>query len=357
MTTVVLYCRRGFERDAAAEISHHASLHGFSGSSQVQNNSGYVTFTCASLHEAENAIKQIDFKRLVFARQWFAGLLLQDLPVEDRIARIKERVHTFPLCGALSVECADTNDNKALSKLCSKISPPLTKALQKLNKLTRTPKQNRPVLHVMFLSGTSVYAGFSFANNHSPFERGIPRLKMPNDAPSRSTLKLDEACQLFLTDDIAQKRLRPGMSAVDLGACPGGWTYQLVRRGLFVSAVDNGEIQPELLQSGQVEHHRADGFKYRPKRSGYNTWLVCDMVEKPSRITALMLDWILGKDAKELIFNLKLPMKKRFETVYDCLNQINHKLTSNGFKYELQAKQLYHDREEITVYIHIESPE
>lgn len=51
---------------------------------------------------------------------------------------------------------------------------------------------------------------------------GIPRLKFPTDAPSRSTLKLEEAFFVFLTEKEREARLSHGMTAVDLGACPGG---------------------------------------------------------------------------------------------------------------------------------------
>ncbi len=58
--------------------------------------------------------------------------------------------------------------------------------------------------------------------------------------PSRSTLKLEEAFHVFIPADEWDERLANGMYAVDLGACPGGWTYQLVKRNMWVSSVDNG---------------------------------------------------------------------------------------------------------------------
>lgn len=42
------------------------------------------------------------------------------------------------------------------------------------------------------------------------------------------------------------------MYAVDLGACPGGWTYQLVKRNMWVSSVDNGPMAQSLMDTGQV---------------------------------------------------------------------------------------------------------
>ncbi len=38
------------------------------------------------------------------------------------------------------------------------------------------------------------------------------------------------------------ERLAGGMYAVDLGACPGGWTYQLVKRNILGLLVDNGPM-------------------------------------------------------------------------------------------------------------------
>lgn len=57
------------------------------------------------------------------------------------------------------------------------------------------------------------------------------------------------------------------MYAVDLGACPGGWTYQLVQRNMWVSSVDNGPMAQSLMDTGQVTWLREDGFKYRPTRN------------------------------------------------------------------------------------------
>ncbi|ESP95256.1 MULTISPECIES: 23S rRNA (cytidine(2498)-2'-O)-methyltransferase RlmM [Pseudoalteromonas] len=352
MSSVVIYCRSGFESDAAAEINHHAMQQGVAGYVKAKPNTGFVTFECYAREDAERLVKQIDFKSLVFARQWFTGTLLTNMPLEDRVGEIKQCVADFPLCGDLRVETPDTNEGKELSKFCKKISTPLAKSLEKQNKLTRSIKPQKPVLHILFLANDTAYVGYSFSDNNSPFFMGIPRLKMPADGPSRSTLKLDEAFNVFLTKEQAEERARPGMRGVDLGACPGGWTYQLVRRGMFVAAIDNGPMNDKLMDSGQVKHFREDGFKYRPEKRNID-WLVCDMVEKPSKVTQLMIDWIVNGFAKELIFNLKLPMKKRFDSVYECLQLIDDELAHYNVGYKLQAKHLYHDREEVTVHIQV----
>ncbi|MFC3031736.1 23S rRNA (cytidine(2498)-2'-O)-methyltransferase RlmM [Pseudoalteromonas fenneropenaei] len=352
MSSIVIYCRSGFESDAAAEITYLAAEAEVSGYVKAKPDTGFVVYECFDAEAGKTLIKKLPFSNLVFARQWFFGTLVSKMPVDDRVSAITAVTEELPECGELRVETPDTNTGKELSKFCKKFSTPLAKALEKQGKLPREVATNKPVLHVFFLANDTAYVGFSYSNNNSLYPMGILRLRFPGDAPSRSTLKLDEAFHVFVPKDEMEKRVRSGMRAVDLGACPGGWTYQLVRRGMFVAAVDNGPMNDALMETGQVKHYREDGFKYRPDRRNID-WLVCDMVEKPIRVANLMVDWIVNAFAKELIFNLKLPMKKRFESVLECLNLIHEELEKYNVAYELQAKHLFHDREEITVHIRV----
>lgn len=50
---------------------------------------------------------------------------------------------------------------------------------------------------------------------------GNPRLKFPADAPSRSTLKLEEAILTFIPRKEENKRLNENMIGVDLGLALG----------------------------------------------------------------------------------------------------------------------------------------
>ena len=109
-------------------------------------------------------------------------------------------------------------------------------------------------------------------------------------------------------------------------------------------------MAPSLMDTGQVMHYREDGFKFRPPKSNV-TWLVCDMVEKPVRVASLMTDWLVNGWCREAIFNLKLPMKKRYEEVTQNLQMMQERLTENGINAQIQARHLYHDREEITVHV------
>jgi len=267
------------------------------------------------------------------------------LDAGDRITPLLEAVHASgSQYREVRMETADTNDAKSLAGFLKKFSAPLTSVLTKQRLLFRKADKT---LHLFFLNSTEVYVGWSVPDDASPWEGGILRLKSPAEAPSRSTLKLEEAFLTFLDQPTRDDWLREGRTAVDLGAAPGGWTWQLVKRGLLVTAIDNGAMDAKLMASGQVEHLRVDGFRYTPPRPV--TWVVCDMIEKPARIAELIAQWLAAGHAQRAIFNLKLPMKKRFEEVQYCLDIIADILGDKPHRVEV--KQLYHDREEVTVYL------
>ena len=349
---LLLYCRRGFEKECAGEIQKIASDQEVFGYCVVQDNSGYVHFVCQELAQADKLAQRIAFTKLVFARQMIVLVAkLQDLPSDDRISVIVEAASELPVCGDIRVETPDTNEAKELLSFCRKFTVPLRGALRKQGCLLKKEHLKKPVIHLMMLDSSQGFLGYSYPDNNSPFFMGIPRLRFPAAAPSRSTLKLEEAILLFVPKDKLENRLSSGMRGVDLGACPGGWTYQLVRRGLFVSAIDNGPMAESLIDTGQVTHFMEDGFKFVPERNV--DWMICDMVEKPIKVADLMSDWLVKGWCRETIFNLKLPMKKRFIEAYKCLDHIEAKLRRAGLRYELQCKHLYHDREEVTVSVHI----
>ncbi|WNN43546.1 23S rRNA (cytidine(2498)-2'-O)-methyltransferase RlmM [Winslowiella toletana] len=352
MNKVLLYCRQGFEKECAAEITDKATQREVFGFARVKEDSGYVLFECYQHEEADKLVRELPFSELIFARQMVVvGELLRDLPPEDRVSPVVGMLTgVVEKGGELRVEVPDTNQSKELLKFCRKFTVPLRASLRSSNILLNYESAKRPVVHVFFIAPGCCYVGYSYPDNNSTFFMGIPRLKFPSDAPSRSTLKLEEAFHVFIPADEWDERLASGMYAVDLGACPGGWTYQLVQRSMMVDAIDNGPMAPSLMDTGQVTHHREDGFKYRPTRTNIY-WLVCDMVEKPVRVANLMTEWLVNGWCREAIFNLKLPMKKRYEEVSQNLAMMNEKLKASGINAQINARQLYHDREEVTVHV------
>ncbi len=356
MTSIVLYCRPGFEKECGAEIQEKAAWNEMYGYLELKKNQGIVFFHLHNSDDGELLMNKLPLKRLIFARQWFVSLTdVIDLPEYNRVEAISEALGTEWQYADLRMETADTNDGKALTKFCRKLAVPLRQGLRKAKVLTEKNDKDGAILHALFLSGQQVILGFSLAHNSSPHVMGIPRLKFPSQAPSRSTLKLDEAFLYFIPKEEWDSRLCSGMNAVDLGSAPGGWTYQLVRRGMMVTAIDNGPMAESLMETGQVKHKMMDGFKYVPSKQNVY-WLVCDMIEKPQRVAKLMSEWLLNGYCKEAMFNLKLPMKGRYQQVVEDLQMIKDAFAQSQVKYELYAKHLYYDREEVTVHARLLSP-
>lgn len=344
-----MHCRPGFESEAAAEMQELANACGLAGYPVTREGAAIVRFVCPAEGDAGRLMRKLDFQSLIFTRQWALGDWL-DVDPEDRITPVIQACAKGPLASLLWLETADTNDGKALAALLKKLRKPLESALGK-TRFLRPNKTELPRLHLVFESGERLFVGWSWANNAAPWPMGIPRLRVPREAPSRSTLKLEEAWHHFIPREQWDSRLAPGMTAVDLGAAPGGWTWQLVNRHMKVIAVDNGPMNRKLMESGQVEHVQADGYLFRPKRPVH--WMVCDIVDKPARSSALLATWLSRGWCREAIINFKLPMKRRYQEVMQCMAHVQDALDEAGLEATLACKQLYTDREEVTCHARI----
>lgn len=342
---LLLYCRPGFEKECAAEIQLQTQAANLQGYIKTRPDSGYVQFCLQEPHTAEQINAAIDYYQLVFTRQWvMASNILKNLPVDDRITPVCEHIQALGLqFNDLYLETPDTNEAKQMSGFCKKFFHPLIQTLKRRNLMNQDSDWR---LHLFFMSSAAVYIGITHINNSSAEHMGIIRLGMPHAAPSRSTLKLEEAFKTLLSKHEQEKYLRTGMTSVDLGASPGGWTWQMVQRHIKVIAIDNAKMDAALMDSGLVTHLQVDGFVYTPDEPV--DWLLCDMVERPLHIARLMARWLVDGHSKHAVFNLKLPMKQRYQMVEDCRELISDALQQAGIGFEFRARQLYHDREEVT---------
>lgn len=174
---------------------------------------------------------------------------------------------------------------------------------------------------------------------HSLHAGGRARMRVDNDAPSRAAMKLEEALDWF---GAAPSR---GDQCVDLGAAPGGWTHVLLARGAKVLAVDPGAMAPALAKNKNLEHIRGSAFEVEPESPV--DWLFCDMVWRPLEVAAMLAKWGRRGWASMLVANIKLPMKQKAEFVKRVLE-----ILREGGWHRARARQLYHDREEVTVCAH-----
>ena len=132
-----------------------------------------------------------------------------------------------------------------------------------------------------------------------------------------------------------------------MGAAPGGWSYSALKRGARVTAIDNGRLKEPVNSHPQIRHLKEDALKFTPAQATIPVdWLLCDIIEKPEIILNLTHKWLHQRWCRHFIVNLKIgradpilllkkikdPKKGLFP--YCCL---------------LKIRQLYHNREEITV--------
>lgn len=347
--SLLFYCRPGFEREVAGEVARHYASKDLHGYAKSQPDTGWLTFHG---HDPEAILFDtgISYKNFVFVRQ---GISVFGEPVaiagDDRVTPLVSALTRWqpelnlptPLTyRELIVEHPDTNEGRKFKDFCRKFRSPLASGLRKagVERHANSPWH----LHAFFSGYQEAAFGISHRRHHRPWPLGIPRLKLPADAPSRSTLKLEEAFKEWLKP--GDERLAAGMTACDLGAAPGGWTYQLVKRDVYVTAVDNGPMNGDLMASGLVDHVQADAYHYTPKNPV--DWLACDMVDSPKRVMALVCRWLQQGLAQRAICNLKLPMKKRGEEIDNC-RQLFFDSLPDGV---IDMKQLYHDRKEITFF-------
>ncbi|WP_106478514.1 23S rRNA (cytidine(2498)-2'-O)-methyltransferase RlmM [Phytohalomonas tamaricis] len=350
-TELLLYCRAGFETDLAVEITEKAAVLGFAGYPLAISGSGHVRFATVDDNPVNKLHQALSLRSLVFARQSLVAFApLENLSRQDRISPIIEQIVASGWnFEALWQETPDTNDGKALAGLIKSLQQPLEGVLKKRGALKRRAGGRR--LHLFWTHGDCVQVAMSFPGNRSELPGGIRHLKFPREAPSRSTLKLEEAWHEFLPRETWPDMLHDGMQAADLGAAPGGWTYQLVRKGMYVYAIDNGPMDSELMRSGMIDHLREDGFVWAPPQR--LDWLVCDIVDRPMRVTEMVERWLTKRWCWQAVFNLKLPMKRRWQEVSLCLEKLQNSLKAAGIKAEIACRHLYHDREEVTVYVRL----
>jgi 23S rRNA (cytidine2498-2'-O)-methyltransferase len=159
------------------------------------------------------------------------------------------------------------------------------------------------------------------------------RMRRDADTVSRAALKLDEALE-WVGDAPGPKE-----TCVDLGAAPGGWSQRLLARGARVIAVDPARLK---LSHKKLLHVQESAFRFEPDEPV--DWLLCDMAWRPLEVAQLLAKWGRKGWAIRLVANVKLPMKDKWPT----LDRVRATLEGGGWR-NVKMRQLYHDRDEVTV--------
>lgn len=154
-------------------------------------------------------------------------------------------------------------------------------------------------------------------------------------APSSAFRKLDEALACM------NRFPRPGESAVDLGACPGGWSRVMLRHGATVLAVDRSPLAPHLMNAPGMTWQVGDAFNFKPEVPV--DWLVADVAAYPERVAELLQIWCGGGLAR----NLVVQMKFKGDTDWQALDAAL--AAASGHGYAVRARHFFNDKNEVTL--------
>lgn len=178
---------------------------------------------------------------------------------------------------------------------------------------------------------------------HSPWPGGKPPISLPEEAPSRAYLKLEEA---LLWSGAPMKK---GDTAIEIGSAPGGASYAMLERGIKVIGIDPGEMDSSVLRRGR------DAFVHLAKPAAQVErrelppavqWILLDMNVAP--VIALntverMVPWY-SESLLGVILTLKLNEWKFADEIPKLLRRVEKMGMTR-----IRTRQLAHNKQEICV--------
>lgn len=183
-------------------------------------------------------------------------------------------------------------------------------------------------------------------DKHSPFAGGRPEIEFPPEAPSRAYLKIEEAIRW------SEIPFRVGDHAVEIGSAPGGASYALLRRGITVTGIDPGEMDPVVLNmstdTAAFWHiQKSVSLVNRDDLPKKVDWLLLDMNVAPG-VSLFAVERMVGL-VNETLKGLLLTVKLNDWSMADQVPSMLEYVKSMGMVH-VQARQLFHNRQEFVIY-------
>jgi 23S rRNA (cytidine2498-2'-O)-methyltransferase len=194
------------------------------------------------------------------------------------------------------------------------------------------------------------YMGISLARqNLSAWPGGMRHFAQTSEQISRAEFKLLEALETFGVTLPERGR------ALDLGAAPGGWTRLLLEAGLQVVAVDPAKLDPRLFRRPGLIHFRGYAERYleieEPGKRPQLFDVIMNDMRMDARDAARLLIEMRGKLRPDgfILSTLKLP---HATASIDPLKNLREATSLLSRSFDLvQAKQLFHNRQEVTAIV------
>ncbi len=215
---------------------------------------------------------------------------------------------------------------------------------------TENIREPEEILSVVCV-GERAYVGLSPAElNLSSWPGGMRRLSKRPEQISRAELKLQEALEVFGVD------LPSSGKAADLGAAPGGWTRMLLAAGMEVVAIDPASLDPRLAGLPGLTHYPSYAERFLEHELadkgnlGQYQVIASDLRMDAAMAAKLVVSYapLLARDGFALT-TLKLPHESA-KLKPAVLAEQAISILRQAYPH-IQARQLFHNRQEITVYL------
>lgn len=149
--------------------------------------------------------------------------------------------------------------------------------------------------------------------------------------PSRAYLKLWEVFTVLIKPP-ENKQL-----VLDMGACPGGWTWVLQTLGCQVISVDKAPLEPRIKNLDGIEFIKKDAFKLRPEDIKKPDWFFSDIICDPKDLLELVKTWLKTYPDLKFVCTIKYKGRTDFKITDEFLKIPNSRVV-----------HLCHNKHEVT---------
>jgi 23S rRNA (cytidine2498-2'-O)-methyltransferase len=149
--------------------------------------------------------------------------------------------------------------------------------------------------------------------------------------PSRAYLKLWELFTVYGIKPTA------GQKTLDMGSCPGGWTWVLQTIGAHVISVDKAPLEDRIAKLPNIVFRQESAFGLRPQHVGEIDWFFSDIICYPQKLYELVERWIKSGLCKRFVCTIKFQKEAEFEILQRFLQLAPSRII-----------HLHHNKHEVT---------
>lgn len=133
---------------------------------------------------------------------------------------------------------------------------------------------------------------------------------------------------------------------LELGACPGGMTSELLAKGYRVTAIDRAPLDPRVLKFPNLEFIHADVLDFNPPKNASYDAILCDMNGPPHEAMQQVVR--LAKNLRRqglVVFTLKFSRVERVQDPLTLFKNLTKLASEGGLKLFAQTHLTYNGYE------------